>query len=107
MITITESAIKAFSENLKSDNSENKYIRVYVQGGGCSGYKYLLDLVESPQEDDEVIEQSGLRFVIDEMSKPFLEGVTIDYTSNLLESGFKFDNPKATKTCGCKQSFSI
>ncbi len=107
MITITEAATKAFLENLKSDGSENKYVRVYVQGGGCSGYKYLLDLVESPQDDDHVFEQGGVRFVVDEMSKSFLEGVTIDYTSSLLESGFKFENPKATRTCGCKQSFSI
>lgn len=107
MITITEAATKAFLENLKSDGSENKYVRVYVQGGGCSGYKYLLDLVESPQDDDYIFEQGGVRFLVDEMSKPFLEGVVIDYTSGLLESGFKFNNPNATKTCGCGSSFSI
>jgi len=107
MITVTETACKAFLENLKIDGSESKYIRVAVKGGGCSGLQYILDIADSPEEDDLTWEAYGVKFVLDEVSKPYLEGMTIDYGTGLQDSGFQFKNPKASKSCGCGSSFSI
>lgn len=107
MINITESACKAFLENLKTDGSESKFIRVAIKGGGCSGLQYVLDVAEQPESDDYTWEQHGVRFLLDEFSKPYLEGMTIDYGSGLMDSGFKFLNPKASKSCGCNKSFMI
>lgn len=106
-ITITDNACKAFLENLQSDGSESKYIRIAVKGGGCNGLKYVLDLTEKPAEDDIEWEQGGVRFVLDELSRPYLEGMTIDYNSGLQNSGFQFLNDKVSRTCGCGSSFSI
>jgi iron-sulfur cluster assembly accessory protein len=106
-IIVTDNACKAFLENLQSDGSENKYIRVSVKGGGCSGLQYLLDVAEKPENDDIAWEKGGVRFVLDEFSRPYLEGMTIDYGSGLQNSGFQFLNPKSTRTCGCGSSFSV
>lgn len=107
MITVTESACKAFLDNLKTDGSENKYIRVAIKGGGCSGLQYVLDIAEQPESDDFTWEIYGVKFVLDEVSKPYLEGMTIDYGTGLMDSGFKFLNPQASKSCGCGSSFSV
>lgn len=107
LITVTESACKAFLDNLKSDNSESKYIRVAVKGGGCSGLTYTLDVSDRVEDDDYTWEASSVKFVLDEMSKPYLEGMTIDFNSGLIDSGFRFLNPKASKSCGCNKSFMI
>jgi iron-sulfur cluster insertion protein len=106
-VNISDAAIVAFKENLKLDNSENKYIRIAINGGGCSGYKYALDIVDLPDEDDTVWEKDSVKFVVDPYSVSYLEGVSLDYTSGLNGSGFKFDNPAAKKTCGCGSSFSV
>lgn len=106
-IIITDSAAKAFLENLKTDNSENKYIRIAIKGGGCSGLQYVLDVADKPEDDDYTWEHAGVRFVLDELSAPYLEGMTIDYGYGLLESGFQFKNPKASRSCGCGSSFSV
>jgi iron-sulfur cluster assembly protein len=106
-ITVTENACNAFLENLKSDNSENKYIRIAVKGGGCSGLQYVLDVSETIQSDDYAWEHGGVKFVLDDFSRPYLEGMTIDYSSGLQDAGFKFLNDKATRSCGCNKSFSI
>lgn len=107
LVEVSEAACAAFLENLKSDNSQDKYIRIAIRGGGCSGLQYVLDIAEQPEEGDEAWEVHGVRFVLDEYSKPYLEGMTIDYGSGLMDSGFKFLNPKASKSCGCNKSFMI
>jgi iron-sulfur cluster assembly accessory protein len=106
-IIITENACRAFLENLQTDHSENKYIRIAIKGGGCSGMQYFLDIAEKPEDDDVTWEQNGVKFVLDEFSKVFLEGMTIDYNFGLTNSGFQFLNPKSTRSCGCNKSFMI
>ena len=81
-------------------------VRVMVVGGGCAGFTYDMDFEEAPREDDEVVEQFGLRVYVDEMSATYLDNTTVDYVESLDFSGFHLDNPGATRTCGCGSSFS-
>lgn len=106
-IIITPKACNAFLENLKSDNSENKYVRIFIRGGGCQGMIFSLDLdVKINPEEDLTHEQDGVKFVVDCYSLEFLKGTTIDYNDNLLDSGFKFIN-NVKRSCGCGKSFSL
>lgn len=102
MINLTETAKNQISEVL-SDGS-GKYVRAFVQGGGCSGFNYGFTIEEDKEEDDFVIEQ----LIIDSMSMQYFENSTIDYTSDKLKgSQFVISNPNAKSTCGCGSSFSV
>lgn len=81
-------------------------LRVSVLPGGCSGFKYGLNIEETPLEDDLVLEIQGLRIFVDAFSAQYLNGVTIGYHSSMQGSGFTFDNPNATGGCGCGSSFT-
>lgn len=81
-------------------------LRVSVQPGGCSGFKYGLLIEDAPAEDDLVMEQDGFKVFIDPFSAQYISGVTIDYVSSMQGSGFTFKNPNATGGCGCGSSFS-
>ena len=81
-------------------------LRVSVQPGGCSGFKYGLLIEDQPAEDDLVIEQDGYKIFVDPFSAQYISGVTIDYVSSMQGSGFTFKNPNATGGCGCGSSFS-
>jgi len=85
----------------------DKYLRVAVEGGGCSGFQYKFDFADAPNSDDLVLERDGAKVVIDDMSLEFLEGSEIDYTNELIGSAFKIHNPNATAGCGCGTSFSV
>ena len=85
----------------------DKYLRVAVEGGGCSGFQYKFDFADAPNDDDLVLERDGAKVVIDDMSLEFLEGSEIDYTNELIGSAFKIHNPNATAGCGCGTSFSV
>jgi iron-sulfur cluster assembly accessory protein len=82
-------------------------LRVAVMGGGCSGFQYALDFEQEARETDAVMELDGLRVFVDPVSARYLEGVTIDYVFGMHGAGFKFDNPRATGTCGCGSSFAV
>lgn len=82
-------------------------LRIAVLPGGCSGFKYGLNIEEQPLEDDVVLEQSGLKVFVDAFSAQYLQGVTIDYVSGLQGAGFTFHNPNATGSCGCGSSFNV
>lgn len=86
--------------------AEGKALRVAVEGGGCSGFQYDIRL-DTPAEDDLVLEGNGERVVVDAVSLPFLAGATIDFSSELIGARFVIDNPNATASCGCGTSFSI
>lgn len=86
---------------------ESAGLRVGVMPGGCSGFRYSLNLEDQPGADDLVIESEGVRLFVDEFSASYLNGVTIDYKSNFQESGFAFENPNATGGCGCGSSFTV
>lgn len=81
-------------------------LRVGVVGGGCSGFQYSLNFDNQRKDGDTVLELDGVKVFIDESSLPYIAGTTLDYVEGLHGAGFKFDNPRATRTCGCGSSFS-
>ena len=92
------------AENVPTDQAG---LRVAVMPGGCSGFKYSLNVEDRPESDDVVIESEGVRLFVDGFSAPYLNGTVIDYKSNFQESGFAFSNPNATGGCGCGSSFTV
>ena len=107
-ITLTDKAAGAIRDIMKQhDYPENATrLRVGVKGGGCSGFSYMLDLVEEAKgEQDEELESNGVQILVDMRSYLYLNGVEIDYKDGLMGSGFAFKNPNATSTCGCGSSF--
>jgi iron-sulfur cluster insertion protein len=107
MITITSNALYKISDILAEENNPLIKLRTFVQGGGCSGFNYGFTLDEEQNEDDFVIEESGVTVLVDSMSMQYLQGATIDYKEELSGSNFVINNPNATTTCGCGSSFSI
>ena len=95
--------------SLKSDeaNSAQLNLRVYVTGGGCSGFQYGFSFDDVVEEDDTCIERGGANPVVDSLSLQYLQGSTVDYIEDLTGSKFIISNPNATTTCGCGESFSI
>jgi len=109
-ITLTEKAVKEIIHIMADQNmsAETTYVRAGVQGGGCSGYKFLFTLDENYNEaKDTVTEQDGLRILVDKRSILYMEGTTVDFHDSLDRRGFVFDNPLATGRCGCNSSFSV
>jgi len=86
---------------------ETAGLRVAVLPGGCSGFKYGLNVEERPLDDDMVVETQGLRVFVDAFSAQYLDGVTIDYVTTIQGAGFTFDNPQSTGGCGCGSSFTV
>ena len=106
MISITSSAAEAVNRFIESATKPVAGLRIKVDGGGCSGFQYGMKLEESVDDGDRVIEVAGLKVLVDENSLPLIEGVTVDYAETMEASGFKFENPNATNSCGCGKSFS-
>jgi iron-sulfur cluster insertion protein len=107
MITITENVDTKVSEILKDENDPAASLRVFVQGGGCSGMSYGFTLETEQNEDDFVIEQQGVKYLVDAMSMQYLQGATIDYKEDFEGSNFVINNPNAQTSCGCGSSFSV
>lgn len=108
MVAVTTGAaaeVKKFMEMEGVDPAKGG-LRVSVQPGGCSGFKYGLLIEDEPAEDDLVIGQEGWRVLVDPFSAQYLNGVTIDYVTSMQGSGFTFKNPNATGGCGCGSSFT-
>ena len=107
MIVVTDSAKDQAQKLMKEDGKEGLFIRVGVEGGGCSGlmYQLIFDNVES--ESDKAFENNGLTIVVDKKSYLYLIGTTLDFSGGLNGKGFVFKNPNADRTCGCGESFSI
>ena len=89
------------------DDTNNLNLRVYVTGGGCSGFQYGFSFDKVIDEEDTCITKDGANLVVDSLSLQYLEGSTVDYTEDLMGSKFVITNPNATTTCGCGESFSI
>ncbi len=106
-LSISEAAAERVNQLLVSKNDPALMLRVYIQGGGCSGFQYGFQFDASAQEDDVTIEQSGIRILVDMLSLQYLEGAQIDFKDDLMGSRFLVNNPNATATCGCGSSFSI
>lgn len=107
-ITITEKAISEIKKIMEENSVPAEYgLRIGVKGGGCSGYTYSLGFDPETREGDTIIEQNGIRLFVDGKSLFYLSGTQLDYSSGLNGKGFIFNNPNATKTCGCGESFSV
>ena len=107
-VMLSENAAGAIKKIIQDQGlPENTRLRVGVKGGGCSGFSYMLDLVEEDRSEmDEEVEDKGIKMLIDMKSYLYLNGVEIDYRDEVMGSGFVFKNPNATSTCGCGSSFS-
>src|SRR5258708_25193985 len=108
-LTRTERAGEEVKKFLAEEKvaQESAGLRVAVLPGGCSGFRYSLNIEEQPAADDVVIESAGVRLFVDEFSSQYLNGTVIDYKSNFQESGFAFENPNASGGCGCGSSFTV
>ncbi len=107
MITVTDDAKFRALELMSEDQKEGQFIRVGVEGGGCSGLMYQLEFDNKLSENDKEFENNGVRVVVDKKSFLYLIGTTLDYSGGLNGKGFVFKNPNADRTCGCGESFSI
>jgi len=107
MITISNSALKKIKSIINEEDSSLK-LRVFVQGGGCSGFQYGFSLEELPPADDDfTFDKDGIGVVIDSMSMQYMNEAEIDYKEDLMGASFTIKNPNATATCGCGSSFTI
>ena len=108
MIKVAESAKQQVAHLLQTENHPNgAFVRVGVEGGGCSGLMYQLTFDSEMKEGDQVFEDNGVKVVVDSKSFLYLVGTELEYTGGLNGKGFVFKNPNASRTCGCGESFSI
>lgn len=108
IVSLTDLAVERFRSVMAQEKLGADYgVRIGVASGGCSGMSYSMGFENQARPDDTVVEQGGLKLFIDGQSTPHLAGVTIDYVVGLHKEGFKFVNPKATRTCGCGESFGV
>lgn len=106
MITITENATVKLRDILAEENNPDLKLRIFVQGGGCSGMSYGFTLDEVQNEDDFSLEESEVKILVDSMSMQYLTGAEIDYKDDLMGANFSIKNPNAQTTCGCGSSFN-
>ena len=104
-ITVTDKAAEKAKNILAERGIENGALRVFVVGGGCSGYQYGMAIARNREEGDIEILASGVTILVDQESAPLLEGAEVDYVEDLMKSGFTIFNPNAVKTCACGSSF--
>lgn len=109
MIKVSESAKSRLESLMKEEKRplEKTYIRVGVTSGGCSGLSYDLKLDDELKESDKVFEDQGVRIVVDKKSFLYLIGTTLEYSGGINGKGFAFNNPNASRTCGCGESFAV
>ena len=107
MITFTDAAAFKMQEVLEEEGDTSFNLRVLISGGGCSGFQYGFTLDKKTEEGDVVIENQGVKLLIDPVSAQYLEGAKIDYKESLASSHFEISNPNVTTTCGCGSSFAI
>ena len=106
MITVTDSAVTRIRDILSEENNPSLKLRVFVQGGGCSGMQYGFTLDEDVGEDDWTLDINGIQILVDSMSGQYLQGAEIDYRDDIMGATFSIKNPNAQTTCGCGSSFN-
>jgi iron-sulfur cluster assembly accessory protein len=107
MINVSETAAAKITELLAEENKSGSGLRVFVQGGGCSGFQYGLMIEENGQSaGDQVYESNGIKLYVDPISIRYLTGAEVDFVDTITGGGFTIKNPNATSTCGCGQSFT-
>lgn len=104
-IELTPAAADAVRELLEKKDLNDYALRVFVSGGGCSGFQYGMALENNIRDSDLIFDQHGVKVVVDEMSINYLQGASVDYIDELMGSGFKIENPNALSSCGCGSSF--
>ncbi len=107
MLNMTEKAaekVRSFASQMPE--AKGKDLRIFIQGGGCSGFQYGFTF-DDLQEGDTVVESSGVRVLVDQMSAQYLSGATVDFIEDLRGAGFVVDNPNAVRSCGCGHSFAV
>lgn len=108
MVTVTDKAKSKVEQLIKDNGLDSTYfLRVSVQGGGCSGLSYKMDFDNEEKSGDQFFEDQGVRLALDMKSFLYLAGTELDFTDGLNGKGFNFNNPNATRTCGCGESFSV
>jgi iron-sulfur cluster assembly protein len=107
MINLTPQALKAIQRFIRGSETPVAGLRLSISGGGCSGLQYGMKLESEKAEDDWELEVDGVKLLVDPMTMPLLDEVTIDFIDTLTHTGFKFDNPNASAQCSCGQSFSV
>lgn len=107
MIKVTEAAKKQAIRLMEEEGKPNQFIRVGVEGGGCSGLMYQLTFDTEEQEGDKSFEDNGIKVVVNKKSYLYLIGTTLDFSGGLNGKGFVFINPNADRTCGCGESFAV
>lgn len=106
MILVTDKAAQKAISLAERDNKP-AILRVGVKGGGCSGLSYFLDFTEAVREDDTVLELGDLKVICDPKSLKYINGMQLDFDTNLLNGGFRFNNPNAKRSCSCGESFTV
>lgn len=107
MINISNTAKDRLLSLLEKEGSNNQFVRVGVESGGCSGLSYKLDFDNTKKDDDEIIEDNGIKLLVNKKSYLYLVGTTLEFSEGLNGKGFVFNNPNANRTCGCGESFSL
>lgn len=107
MITLTDTAVDKIRDLIAEENNPDLKLRIFVQGGGCSGMSYGFTFDEIANEDDFDLNINGVHLLVDSMSSQYLQGAKINYKEDLMGSQFAIENPNAQTTCGCGSSFSI
>ena len=106
-MTISESAANKIKELLEDETAPNLMLRVFITGGGCSGFSYGFTFEDNPGEEDSILTMHGISVVVDFMSYQYLVGAKIDLKDELMTTSFVIENPNAKTTCGCGSSFSV
>lgn len=106
MFTVTTKAADEIKKLLSEENFQNAFLRVRIVPGGCSGFSYEMGFDDETEDSDQLFEKEGVKVAIDELSLPYLQGAVLDYKDGLNGTGFSINNPNATGSCGCGQSFT-
>ena len=106
MITLTDSAASKVKELIDAEGNPELALRVAVRPGGCSGFSYEMFFDSDVAPDDQLLDYSGVKVIVDPSSAQLLTGATLDYKDGLQQAGFSINNPNASRTCGCGNSFS-
>ena len=107
MIEISDSARDRLLHLLEKKDEKQQFVRVGVESGGCSGLSYKLDFDNTTNEDDELIDNNGIKLLVNKKSFLYLVGTTLEFSDGLNGKGFVFNNPNASRTCCCGESFSL
>lgn len=107
MIKVSDKAKEKVISLMSEEGIENGFVRVGVQGGGCSGLSYKMEFDNKIKPEDQIFEDKGVKVVVDKKSILYLVGTELDYSGGLNGKGFQFINPNASRTCGCGESFAV